>query len=64
MKLPTLEQFDIMCRDHDWFYMHSDDHRAWSKGKTNANLLDSIVNTGGQEYKEVYLNHVKQLRGE
>ncbi len=63
MRLPTLEQFDIMCSENDWYYMHSDDHRAWSKGKTNSKLLDAIVNTGGQDYKEVYLKHVKHLRG-
>ena len=63
MKLPTLEEFDIMCRDHDWYYGYSDDHRAWVKGNTNFKLLQTIVNDGGQDYKEVYLKHVKDLRG-
>lgn len=60
MKLPTLEEFDIMCRDHDWYYMFSDDHKVYSKGVSETSMIRTIVESGGEEYNVIYRKHLKE----
>ncbi len=42
-KLETfaLEMFDAMCKDMDWYYEYSDDHRVWTKGRDSLSKLNS-----------------------
>lgn len=58
MKIPTLSEFEIMCREHDWYYWHSDDHRVFKQGQTQARLLDTIVKAGGDKYKEIFIQYM------
>ena len=60
MKLPTLEEFDIMCSQHDWYYMFSDDHKVYSKGVSETSMIRTIVESGGEEYNEIYRKHLKE----
>lgn len=60
MKLPTLEEFDIMCSKHDWYYMWSDDHKVWSNGVASATLIQALVEDGGEEYNEIYRKYLKE----
>ena len=39
MKHPDLEYLENILSKHDWFYDYSDDHRAWSKGRDQADEL-------------------------
>ena len=37
--LELLTQFNKACQGHDWTYMYSDDHRAYTRGYTmSANI--------------------------
>lgn len=60
MKLPTLEEFDIMCRDHDWTYMFSDDHSKYTKGASESTMIRTIVESGGEDYNQIYRKHLKE----
>jgi hypothetical protein len=35
----TLEEFEQLLKAHDWTYNYSDDHRAWTKGREQANKI-------------------------
>ena len=39
----TLEEFEQLLRTHDWTYNYSDDHRAWTKGREEANKIAKII---------------------
>lgn len=39
MKHPDLEYLENILSKHDWFYDYSDDHRAWSKGRDQADEI-------------------------
>ena len=36
----TLQEFEQLLKVHDWTYQYSDDHRAWDKGREQANKID------------------------
>jgi hypothetical protein len=36
----TLQEFEQLLKAHDWTYNYSDDHRAWDKGREQANQID------------------------
>ena len=36
MSHPDLEYLENLLSKHDWYYEYSDDHRAWSKGRDQA----------------------------
>ena len=35
----NLETFDKACQAHDWTYMYSDDHRAYTAGNNSASTI-------------------------
>lgn len=37
----ALEMFDKLCKEHDWYYEYSDDHRVWQKGKAAYTALSN-----------------------
>jgi len=37
----ALEIFDTMCKEHDWYYQYSDDHRVWKAGSAAEDRLKS-----------------------
>lgn len=37
----ALEMFEQLCKDHDWYYQYSDDHRVWTKGRDEYSRLQS-----------------------
>lgn len=36
---PDLLQLKTLLEKHDWTYMYSDDHRAWSKGTAQSDEI-------------------------
>lgn len=35
----TVEEFEKLCLDHDWYYEYSDDHRVWTQGKNQRTAI-------------------------
>ena len=57
-----LEEFELMCQQHDWTYEMSDDHRYWVKGqesyrdlmKTYNEFLEGSLATEAKQIFEHY----------
>ena len=57
-----LEEFELMCQNHDWTYEMSDDHRYWVKGqesyrdlmKTYNEFLEGSLATEAKQIFEHY----------
>jgi hypothetical protein len=60
MKLPTLEEFDLMCSQHDWYYMWSDDHSKYTKGASESSMIRTIVESGEEDYNQIYRKYLKE----
>ena len=52
--LPSLEDFTVLCNNHDWTYEYSDDHSVWRRGNIEREILLLCVNKGGAEYARVF----------
>lgn len=55
----TIDEFKRMLKGHDWYYMYSDDHSVYLRGKKNSELLLDIAASSVQHY-EVYKNFTQQ----
>jgi hypothetical protein len=49
----SLAEFQEMLSKHDWFYHHSDDHRAYMKGRKADQEIRNLINSGS-EYQKAY----------
>jgi transposase-like protein len=38
----TLDDYTKALQSHDWYYMYSDDHRVYKKGRESADLIQSM----------------------
>ena len=36
---PDLDILENLLSTHDWYYMYSDDHRAYTKGRSESNEI-------------------------
>ena len=36
---PDLDVLENLLSTHDWYFMYSDDHRAYSKGRSESNEI-------------------------
>lgn len=52
--LMSIEDFKVFCENHDHFYNMSDDHRAYTKGSIERQLIYAHIDQGGQAYKDVW----------
>lgn len=41
----ALEMFNDMCKNHDWYYNYSDDHRVWKAGVAAESKLKARFRT-------------------
>lgn len=60
--IELLTELNDACSNHDWTYMYSDDHRAWTKGNNESARISSLLaelKTHGLEDKanEIYVKH-------
>ena len=52
--IPTfaIEMFEEMCKEHDWTYEYSDDHRVWKRGReAEGRLKAKYTMLKNTEYK-------------
>lgn len=53
-----LEEFEELCKVHDWFYDYSDDHSVWKKGEAmqkeiNAKYSELLKLNKGAEARQI-----------
>lgn len=40
---PDGPAFHALCAAHDWYYNYSDDHKAWERGRAQADKLTALA---------------------
>lgn len=57
----SLEEFEELCKNHDWFYMMADDQRAYYKGVESMRKIEAGLNElrSAREIYERYLPKTK-----
>jgi len=61
----TLEEYEIALKNADWWYMMSDDHRWYTKGRYECKKLYKISEQS-EEYKDlwvIYCPHNEKWKG-
>ena len=54
IKLPSLNEFWKMLRNHDWTYEYSDDGSVWRRGQQQFDEIQNVVKNGSIEHKELF----------
>lgn len=49
----AIEMFESMCKDHDWYFEYSDDHRVWKAGRSSYSELFAKYNGMIKKYPAV-----------
>lgn len=52
----TKEQFEELCKNHDWTYFMSDDHSKYVKGQKSAETLNNIRSLA-KDFDEIFHKH-------
>ena len=52
----SLFEFYRLLQRHDWSYNYSDDHRMWTKGRDEANMIEHILkgNSHDPKFRSLY----------
>lgn len=58
----TLDKFIEMLGGHDWYYMYSDDHRYWTKGRDQAALINDALKRH-PEWMPMYMHYFEFCTG-
>ena len=53
--MTLIEFYDLLAR-HDWSYQYSDDHRHWTKGRDESDVIQRIVknNNDNPQFRSLY----------
>ena len=54
------EDFLKLLNAHDWYYMYSDDHSVWRRGKDEAQVIFAAMRDN-KELGELYQNYKKEV---
>jgi len=49
-----IEELHKLLEDHDFYYVYSDDHRAYEKGRESQDKIEALIKTIGPEGKKLY----------
>ena len=53
--MPELEsRLEELLKDHDWYFIYSDDHRVFKRGWGERDEIISLVKSLGDKGKEIY----------
>ena len=55
-----MEKLQSLLNNHDWFYLRSDDHRKYLRGKSQRNQILLLASELGQEGLDLYNQTYKQ----
>lgn len=58
----TIEEYQLMLDNHDWYYDYSDDHRVWRKGSDSFHNLMAIAKNEGGEFKARFNNELEKRK--
>ena len=58
MSLPTLKEFESMCKEQDFLYYYSDDHSVYTKGVNKQREIQKIVIEGGADYLGIMIKEM------
>jgi hypothetical protein len=53
-KFMQIEELHKLLEDHDFYYVYSDDHRAYEKGRESQDKIEALIKTIGPEGKKLY----------
>ncbi len=53
-KFMQIEELQKLLEDHDFYYVYSDDGRAYDKGKASQEKIDALIEDIGSEGKKMY----------
>lgn len=53
------EEFMTMLRNHDWYYMYSDDHSVWKRGQAESAAIMAAMREN-TEFGKIYQNYTKE----
>lgn len=56
----TVEQFTQMLKNHDWYYMYSDDHRYWTKGRQERAEIMMAIQNDEQLLRPVFEQYLQE----
>jgi len=59
----ALANFELLLNDHDWYYMMSDDHRAYAKGAEEARAIRNVYNRLCQQGQQDQADALKKQYG-
>jgi hypothetical protein len=58
----SISDLQKMMNAHDWYYMYSDDSRAWDRGRDSERKILDLVKKLGDEAEKLYREeHQKQF---
>ena len=60
MSLPTLKEFEDMCRKQDFTYWYTDDHSVYTKGKAKQVAIQKVVREGGRDYLDIMIKAMEK----
>ena len=55
----TLEEFETVLKNHDWFSAMSDDHRVWKRGQEEFKKIREMVNQQ-PEFENIFNQYMKE----
>ena len=54
----SINDFEMLCKNHDWTYHFSDSHAKWMSGnRVNREIVAHLMNNG-DDFKKIYLKYV------
>ena len=53
-KFMQIEELHTLLKDHDFYYVYSDDGRVYDKGKASQEKIDVLIKEIGSEGKRLY----------
>jgi hypothetical protein len=53
------EQFIQMLESHDWYYMFSDDHQQWTKGRQERAEIMMAIQANEREMRPIFEQYLK-----
>ena len=60
VKKTNIKELEKALKNHDWFYMYSDDSRAYNKGRDESDKIHKLIKDIGDEGKKLYKKYSKK----
>ena len=57
-KFMQIEELHTLLKDHDFYYVYSDDSRVYDKGKASQEKIDALVKETGSNGKWLYKQYM------